>query len=216
MPAGLEVPELSPISDTPIADSAPAPKNCLDTIPLTSTSRDSETCVPQPPLLREYGLLAQAGAVRKAGQAHHSGEYGSLIIQAMDTGQPRVIYGNVANHGLISNLPAGCYVEVPCRVDNNGIQTTRFAAPPPHRAALPPATIDVQARTVEAALTGQREHIYHAAMRDPHTAAELDRDQIWMPADDLIAPHESWLPAYTGSAPGLRHGVARLRWLTRE
>jgi alpha-galactosidase len=142
-------------------------------------------------------LRAQAEAERTAGQAQHSGEYGSLIIQAMETGQPRVIYGNVANHGLISNLPEGCCVEVPCLVDKNGIQPTRVGALPPHLAALMQTNINVQGLTVEAALTGKREHIYHAAMLDPHTAAELDLDQIWSLVDDLITAHGSWLPAYT-------------------
>ena len=52
------------------------------------------------------------------------------------------------------------------------------------------------ALTVEAALTGKREHIYHAAMLDPHTAAELDLDQIWNLVDDLIEAHDEWLPTY--------------------
>jgi alpha-galactosidase len=128
--------------------------------------------------------------------AAHSGEYGSLIIHAMETGQPRVIYGNVANHGLIDNLPEGCCVEVPCLVDKNGVQPTKVGALPPHLAALMQTNINVQALTVEAALTGKREHIYHAAMLDPHTAAELDLDQIWSLVDDLIAAHGNWLPAY--------------------
>jgi alpha-galactosidase len=126
----------------------------------------------------------------------HSGEYGSLIIHAQETGQPRVIYGNVMNHGLIDNLPQGCCVEVPCLVDKNGIQPTRIGSLPPHLAALMQTNINVQALTVEAALTGKREHIYHAAMLDPHTAAELDLDQIWALVDDLIQAHGDWLPAY--------------------
>jgi alpha-galactosidase len=142
-------------------------------------------------------LRAQAEAERKAGQAHHSGEYGSLIIHAMETGQPRVIYGNVANHGLISNLPDDCCVEVPCLVDKNGVQPTHIGLLPPHLAALMQTNINVQGLTVEAALTGKREHIYHAAMLDPHAAAELDLDQIWSLVDDLIAAHGSWLPAYS-------------------
>ena len=125
-----------------------------------------------------------------------SHEYGSLIIHSLETGAPRVIYGNVMNHGLIDNLPQGCCVEVPCVVDRNGIQPTRIGALPPHLAALMQTNINVQALTVEAALTGRREHIYHAAMLDPHTAAELDLDQIWHLVDDLIAAHGDWLPAY--------------------
>jgi len=125
-----------------------------------------------------------------------SGEYAPLIIHSMETGTPRVVYGNVPNHGLIDNLPQGCIVEVPCVVDKNGVQPTRIGALPPHLAALMQTNINVQALTVEAALTQKREYIYHAAMLDPHTAAELDLDQIWSLVDDLIEAHGDWLPAY--------------------
>lgn len=123
-------------------------------------------------------------------------EYGSLIIHSMETGIPRVVYGNVANHGIIDNLPQGCSVEVPCLVDKNGIQPTIIGAIPPQLAALMQTNVNVQALTVEAALTGKREHIYHAAMLDPHTSAELTLDKIWNMVDDLIEAHGSWLPAY--------------------
>lgn len=125
-----------------------------------------------------------------------SHEYGSGIIHSLETGVPRVIYGNVPNRGLIDNLPQGCCVEVPCVVDKNGIQPTHIGSLPPHLAALMQTNINVQALTVEAALTGTREHIYHAAMLDPHTAAELDLAQIWALVDDLIAAHGEWLSAY--------------------
>ncbi len=125
-----------------------------------------------------------------------SDEYGSLIIHSQETGTPRVIYGNVPNNGLIDNLPDGCCVEVPCLVDKNGIQPTKIGALPPHLAALMQTNINVQCLTVEAALTGKREHIYHAAMLDPHTAAELDLDQIWLLVDDLITAHGDWLPEF--------------------
>jgi alpha-galactosidase len=129
-------------------------------------------------------------------EVRRSHEYGSFIIHSMETGIPRVIYGNVPNHGLIDNLPAGCCVEVPCLVDKNGIQPTRIGLLPPHLAALMQTNINVQALTVEAALTGKRAHIYHAAMLDPHTAAELDLEQIWSLVDALIEAHGDWLPAY--------------------
>ena len=125
-----------------------------------------------------------------------SHEYGSLIIHSMETDTPRVIYGNVENDNLIENLPQGCCVEVPCLVDKNGIQPTRIGNLPPHLAALMQTNVNVQALTVEAALTGKREHIYHAAMLDPHTAAELDLEQIWNLVDDLIEAHGEWLPEY--------------------
>ncbi|MDP9373051.1 MAG: alpha-glucosidase/alpha-galactosidase [Chloroflexota bacterium] len=141
-------------------------------------------------------LRAEWLAARRRKLTGHSGEYGTLIIHSMETGQPRVVYGNVLNAGLIDNLPAGCCVEVPCLVDKNGIQPTRVGGLPPQLAALMQTNINVQALTVEAALTGKREHVYHAAMLDPHTAAELDLEQIGALVDDLIAAHGEWLPAF--------------------
>ena len=125
-----------------------------------------------------------------------SQEYGSLIIHSMETGEPRVVYGNVSNHGLIDNLPQGCCVEVPCLVDKNGLQPTKIGVLPPHLAALMQTNINVQSLVVEAALTGKREHIYHAAMLDPHTAAELSLDQIWSLVDELLEAHGDMLPEY--------------------
>jgi len=123
-------------------------------------------------------------------------EYASQIILGKETGVPQVIYGNVPNQGLIDNLPADCCVEVPVLIDRNGLQPTAVGALPVHLAALMQTNINVQRLTVEAALTRKREHIYHAAMLDPHTAAELDLDQIWHLVDDLIDAHGDWLPPY--------------------
>ena len=133
---------------------------------------------------------------RAGDKVSFSGEYGAQIIHSMETGEPAVVYGNVINHGLIDNLPDGSCVEVPCLVDKNGLQPTRIGALPPQLAALMRTNVNVQALTVEAALTRKREHIYHAAMLDPHTAAELDLDQIWNLVDDLIEAHGDWLPVY--------------------
>jgi len=125
-----------------------------------------------------------------------SHEYGSGIIHSMETGELRVIYGNVPNKNLITNLPEGCCVEVPCVVDKNGVQPVAIGQLPPHLAALMQPDLNVQSLTVEAALTQKREHIYHAAMLDPHTAAELSLEQIWNLVDDLIAAHGDMLPTY--------------------
>ncbi len=130
-------------------------------------------------------------------EVERSHEYGSLIVHSIVTGQPRVIYGNVANNGLIDNLPQGCCVEVPCLVDKNGVQPTKIGTLPPHLAAMMRTNVNVQEMVVEAALTGKREYIYYAAMLDPHTAAELSLDQIWHLVDDLIEAHGDWLPKYS-------------------
>ena len=140
--------------------------------------------------LREAALAEQ----HEEEESGHSGEYGTLIIHSVETGQPRVVYGNVANRGAISNLPASCTVEVPCLVNRNGLQPTLIGVLPPQLAALMQTNINVQELTVEAALTGKREHVYQAAMLDPHTAAELDPEQICALVDDLLAAHGSMIP----------------------
>jgi alpha-galactosidase len=122
-------------------------------------------------------------------------EYAATIIRSIETGKPRVVYGNVPNLGLIDNLPSGCTVEVPCLVDGNGVQPTAIGALPPQLAALIRTNVNVQELTVEAALTGKREHAYHAAMLDPHTAAELSLNEIHALVDALLAAHGEWIPA---------------------
>ena len=126
-----------------------------------------------------------------------SHEYGSLIIHSLETGQPRVIYGNVENRGLIDNLPQGCCVEVPLLADKNGLQPTKIGAIPPQLAAMMQTNINVQSLTVEAALTGRKEHVYHAAMFDPHTSAELTLDEIYSLVDELILAHGDYIPMMT-------------------
>jgi alpha-galactosidase len=88
-------------------------------------------------------------------------------------------------------------VEVPCLVDGNGVQPTHIGALPPQLTALIRTNVNVQELTVEAALTGKREHVYHAAMLDPHTAAELDLDQIHALVDALLDEHGAWVPPLT-------------------
>jgi alpha-galactosidase len=124
-------------------------------------------------------------------------EYAATIIRSIETGKPRVVYGNVANDNLIDDLPHGCTVEVPCLVDGSGVQPTRIGALPPQLAALVRTNINVQELTVEAALTGKREHVYHAAMLDPHTAAELSLEQIHGLVDALLDAHGPWIPPLT-------------------
>jgi alpha-galactosidase len=123
-------------------------------------------------------------------------EYGGQIIYAMVSGQPRVVYGNVPNKGLIDNLPEGCAVEVPCLVDGNGVQPTRVGALPIQLAALMRTNVNVQELVVAAILQQKREHVYHAAMLDPHTAAVLDLEQIRTMVDELLLAHRELLPNY--------------------
>jgi alpha-galactosidase len=127
-------------------------------------------------------------------EVQRSFEYAATIIRSIEAGKPRVVYGNVPNRGLIDDLPAGCTVEVPCLIDGNGVQPTRVGDLPPQLAALIRTNVNVQELAVAAALSGRREHVYHAAMVDPHTAAELDLEQIHELVDALLAEHGDWIP----------------------
>ena len=124
-------------------------------------------------------------------------EYASAIIESMWTGVTSKIYGNLRNDGLITNLPDGCCVEVPCLVDTNGIQPLYVGNLPPQLTAIMQSSVSVQELVVEALMTEDPQYIYHAAMMDPHTAAELDLDQIWALVDSLLQAHNDWLPNWT-------------------
>ena len=139
---------------------------------------------------------AQAYRDAKTIEVKQSHEYASKILNSIWTGEPSVIYGNVGNYGLIDNLPEGCAVEVPCLIDANGIQPVKVGRLPEHLAALIRTNVNVQALVVESMVTQNRDHIYHAAMLDPHTGAELDLDQIWSLVDELIAAHGDFMPDY--------------------
>ncbi|MCL1887524.1 MAG: alpha-glucosidase/alpha-galactosidase [Kiritimatiellaeota bacterium] len=131
------------------------------------------------------------------GLAHkRTGEFGSYIMEAVTTGKPCQIGGSVMNTGLIPNLPANAAVEVPCLVDTNGVQGAYVGPLPPQCAALNMTNINTQLLTIEAALTRKREHIYHAAMLDPHTSSELPLDDIVKLCDALIEAHGDLLPKY--------------------
>jgi alpha-galactosidase len=123
----------------------------------------------------------------EVGRSH---EYGADIIRACETGEPFRFNGNVVNDRLIDNLPDGCCVEVPCVADARGITPEPVGALPTHLAALMQTNVNVQALAVEAALTGSRDAAKHAAMLDPHTAAELPLDEIAALMDELIDCHD--------------------------
>jgi alpha-galactosidase len=120
-------------------------------------------------------------------------EYGSYIIEAIETDHPIRINGNVPNTGLIENLPEGCCVEVPCLVDSNGIQPTKVGKLPPQLGALNRTNVNVQELILEAALTGNTEAIYHAVMLDPLSGAVCTLPQIRSMVDELLEAQKSWI-----------------------
>jgi len=125
-----------------------------------------------------------------------SHEYGAAIIEATVTNQPTVIYGNVPNTGLITNLPQGCSVEVPCVVDGNGIRPCHIGELPPVLAALNRTNINVQDLTVRGSLAGDKEMIVHAIMLDPLTSAVCTLPQIRSMVGELFEAQKQWLPQF--------------------
>lgn len=142
---------------------------------------------------KEYQELMEGG-VKEHERSH---EYASRIMEAIVTGNPYKIGGNVLNTGhLITNLPEYACVEVPCLVDGMGIHPCYVGELPVQCAAMNMTNINVQLLTIEAAHTKKREHVYQAAMLDPHTGSELDIDTIKKMVDELLEAHKEYLPEY--------------------
>lgn len=142
---------------------------------------------------KEYQEMLESG-VKEHNRSH---EYASRIMEAVVTNNPYQIGGNVLNKGgLISNLPEEACVEVPCLVNGSGVHPCSVGSLPVQCAAMNMTNINVQLLTIEAVKTQKKEHIYQAAMLDPHTGSELDIDTIKKMVDDLIEAHGDYLPKY--------------------
>ncbi len=141
----------------------------------------------------EFETIMKEGINEPRQRSH---EYASRIMEAIVTDTPYKIGGNVLNTGLITNLPSDACVEVPCLVDSQGIHPTYVGKLPVQCAAMNMTNVNVQLLTIEAHATKKKEHIYQAAMLDPHTGSELDIDTIIKMCDDLIETHGTWLPKY--------------------
>ncbi|MBQ9912722.1 MAG: alpha-glucosidase/alpha-galactosidase [Clostridia bacterium] len=142
---------------------------------------------------KDYAEMLEKGVK----EHERSNEYASRIMEAIVTGNPYEIGGNVLNTGhLITNLPENACVEVPCLVDGYGVHPCHVGALPVQCAAMNMTNINVQLLTIEAAVTGKKEHIYQAAMLDPHTGSELDIDTIKKMVDDLLEAHKGWVPEF--------------------
>jgi alpha-galactosidase len=144
--------------------------------------------------MEEYDQIKRMMAAGEPAPIEESVEYAPQIIHSLETGTPRVIYGTVENTGLIENLPAGAGVEVPCAVDATGVHGIHVGALPPQCAAVNRTFLNVCELTVRAALEQRRDHVLHAALLDPNTAATLTTERIEALVDDLIEAHGDALP----------------------
>lgn len=145
------------------------------------------------------GWREQADALKSADRipVERSHEFAADLMNAIVTDTPTTVYGNLPNRGQIPQLPHGVAVETPCLTDANGLQPSVVSDIPPQLIALMRTQINVQELTVRALLEENRDHLYHAAMMDPHTAAELDLRQIRSLVDDLLAAHGTWIPDWS-------------------
>jgi alpha-galactosidase len=125
-----------------------------------------------------------------------SEEYGAYIVDSMVTGQARVIYGNVRNTGLITNLPYGCCVEVACLVDKQGIQPTYVGDLPAACAGVNQGSIAVQNCAVKGAQQRDRDLVHAAVALDKLTSAIVDLPQCRAMVDEMFEAEAKWLPGF--------------------
>ncbi len=140
---------------------------------------------------RRKQLEEQPAAIRR------SHEYAAAIIHAVETDTSTQINASVPNTGLITNLLQGCSVEVPCLINGAGIHPCYMGALPPQCAALCQGNANMQGLTVRAILEQNREHVYHAAMVDPNTAAQMTLPQIRETMDKLMEAQQDMMPSFT-------------------
>ncbi len=148
-------------------------------------------CVEQVANWKEQAKTLTDGRDIEVTRSH---EFAADLMNAVVTDTPYAAYGNLLNTGQIPQLPLGAVVETPCLVDSNGVQPSVVTDIPPQLIALMRTQINVQELTVRALTEENPEYIYHAAMMDPHTAAELDLRQIRSLVTDLLSAHGDWLP----------------------
>jgi alpha-galactosidase len=182
---------------------------------VTESSMHMGTYVPyfkkRPELIKRFKLVehafepgddsrqAQDGILRQQISSNykfpitHSGEYGSIIIHSLETGKPSRINGNVKNNGLITNLPDGCCVEVPCLVDKEGVHPCYVGDLPPQLAALNRTNINVQELAVRGIGEKNKTKIFQAILLDPLTNAILTIDEIRNMVDELFQANKKYM-----------------------
>ena len=144
--------------------------------------------------LVEYAKTREKLLAGESFPLERSVEYGSLIVHSVVTGEARMVYASIENTNLVENLARGCCVEVAVAVDETGLRPCHYGELPPQLAAHCAPHAAVQDLTVRAALEGNRDHVYHAAMLDRHAASVLSLDEIADVVDELIEAHGDALP----------------------
>ena len=125
-----------------------------------------------------------------------SGEYAIMIVHALETGTPLRVNANVKNKALITNLPEGCCVEVPCLVDREGIHPCYVGDLPPQLAALNRTNINCQELAVRGIVEKDKTKIFQSLLVDPLTSSLLTIDETHQMVDELFAAGKQYLKGY--------------------
>ena len=147
-----------------------------------------------------YPDLQRQLAEDKPSPLKRSDEYGGQIMHSIETDTARRINGNVPNGGLITNLPDGCCVEVPCLVDKTGINPCRVGALPVSVTGVTRRNVDVQELAVLGHIHRDRELVAQALKLDPLTSAVCTLDEVDRMTTELFEAQARWLPQFSGSA----------------
>lgn len=127
-----------------------------------------------------------------------SKEYCSYILEAVETGTPFCLNGNVINDGYITNLPNNVCVEVPIYVDQKGLHPLVVGNLPVHLAAINQTNLTVQSLAAEAAIKGDPNLAFWACALDPLTGAVLSLKEIRDMVIELFEAEAKWLPQFEG------------------
>jgi alpha-galactosidase len=123
-------------------------------------------------------------------------DYGVSIINAIETGMPVRVTGNVQNTSLITNLPEGCCVEVPCLADKEGLHPCHVGNLPPQLAALNRTNINVQELAVRGITEKNKTKIFQSILLDPLTSAVLTIDETRRMVDDMFEANAEFTKGY--------------------
>jgi alpha-galactosidase len=123
-------------------------------------------------------------------------EYAASIINARMGGEPFRFNGNVANRGLIDNLPRDACVEVPVYADRQGFNPVPVGRLPAQCAALNNTSVAVEEMAVDAALTGNPTEVFHAVCYDPLTSAVLSLEEIRTMTAEMLEMNRAHLPTF--------------------
>ena len=149
----------------------------------------------------EFPQLLEEAPAKLDDRSH---EHGSYIIEALETGRIYRGHFNVMNQNQITNLPAGCVVELPGYVDRNGISIPVYGDLPMACAATCAASVRVQEMSVKAAVSGNVQLLKLAMLHDPLTAAVCNPEEVWQMTDDMLLAQEQWLPQYRSAIEELK------------